>query len=161
MGQGTCCVVSMHADGGTCSVPDFACVKLFWHIVVGETPQTIAAEVEAAIQRAGVHCTYAIHFREAPSEGSRGFMPYTVDRREPMVQQFERSILRITGSQPEIAYFQSIGDFCYLGTRLHAPTIIFGASGRSFHGADEYVELDSVWRTAQVLYDFLSETMAP
>lgn len=161
LGQGTCCVVSMHADGGTCSVPDFACVKLFWHIVVGETPQTIAAEVEAAIQRAGVHCTYAIHFREAPSEGSRGFMPYTVDRREPMVQQFERSILRVTGSQPEIAYFQSIGDFCYLGTRLHAPTIIFGASGQSFHGADEYVELDSVWRTAQVLYDFLSETMAP
>lgn len=37
LGKGTCCVVAMHTDGGACSVPDPASVKLFWHIAVGET----------------------------------------------------------------------------------------------------------------------------
>lgn len=159
LGKGTCCVVAMHADGGACSVPDFASVKLFWHIVVGESPETITAEIEAAIQRAGIRGKYAIRFREAPSEGSKGFMPYTVEHSHPMVERFEDSVVRVTGQKPEIAYFQSIGDFCYLGTRLNAPAIIFGAAGAHFHGEDEYVELDSVWKTAQVIYDFLVETL--
>lgn len=159
LGKGTCCVVAMHADGGACSVPDFASVKLFWHIVVGESPETITEEIEAAIQRAGIRGKYAIRFREAPSEGSKGYMPYTVERTHPMVKCFEDSVGRVTGRGPEIAYFQSIGDFCYLGTRLNAPAIIFGASGAHFHGQDEYVELDSVWKTAQVIYDFLEETL--
>ena len=127
--------------------------------MVGESPATITAEIEAAIRRAGIRGSYAIRFREAPSEGSKGFMPYTVDRDHPMVRHFEDSVVRVTGTAPEIAYFQSIGDFCYLGTRLNAPAIIFGASGERFHGQDEYVELDSVWKTAQVIYDFLVETL--
>lgn len=159
LGKGTCCVVAMHADGGACSVPDFASVKLFWHIVVGESPETITAEIEAAIRRAGIRGRYAIRFREAPSEGSKGFMPYTVERDHPMVKRFEDSVVRVTGVAPEIDYFQSIGDFCYLGTRLNAPAIIFGATGARFHSEDEYVELDSVWKTAQVIYDFLVETL--
>ena len=77
-----------------------------------------------------------------------------------MVQRFMRSIQRVTGRQPEISYFQSIGDFCYLGTRLNAPAVIFGAAGQRYHSQDEYVELDSVWKTAQTIYDFLSETLA-
>lgn len=160
LGKSICCVISMQADGGACSVPDFASVKLFWHIVVGESPETIVREIEAAIQRAGIRCRYEIRFRDAPSPNSQGFMPYTVDPDEPMVQRFMRSIQRVTGRQPEISYFQSIGDFCYLGTRLNAPAVIFGAAGQRYHSQDEYVELDSVWKTAQTIYDFLSETLA-
>ena len=159
LGKGTCCVVAMHADGGACSVSDFGLGKLFWDIVVGERPETNTAEIEAAIRRAGIRGRYAIRFREAPSEGSKGFMPYTVERDHPMVKRFEDSVVRVTGVAPEIDYFQSIGDFCYLGTRLNAPAIIFGASGARFHSEDEYVELDSVWKTAQVIYDFLVETL--
>ena len=159
LGKGTCSVVAMHADGGACSVPDLATVKLFWHIVVGETPATIEKEIKAAIQRAGVRSKYDIRFRKAPSEASRGFLPYTVERNQPMVKTFEESVVEVTGIIPKIRYFQSIGDFCYLGTRLHAPAIIFGAYGQNFHGADEYVELDSVWKTAQIIYDFLEKTL--
>lgn len=159
LGRGTCCVVSMHADGGTCSVPDFASIKLFWHIVVGEGPETIAAEVEAAIRRANIRCDYAVKFREAPSEGSKGFMPYTVEASDPMVRRFAAAVERVTGERPETAYFQSIGDFCYLGTRLNAPAVIFGAAGERYHGQDEWVDLDSVWKTAQVVYDFLVDTL--
>ncbi len=155
LGKGTCCVVAINSDGGACSVPDYASVKLFWHIVVGESPETITKQVEEAIKRAGVTCDYKIKFRESPSEGSKGFMPYTVSESEPMVEKFIESITKVTDKKPSISYFSSIGDFCYLGTRLNAPAVIFGAAGENYHSKDEYVTLDSVYKTSEVIYDFL------
>lgn len=159
LGKGSCCVVSMASDGGACSVPDFASLKLFWHIVVGEGPDTITREIEKAVERAGISGRYQIKFREAPSEGSKGFMPFTVEKDEPMVSKFMESILRVSGKEPAISYFNSIGDFCYLGTRVDAPAVIFGAAGRNYHGSDEYVLLDSVHKTAKTIYDFLENTL--
>lgn len=159
LGKGTCCVVAIEADGGACSVPDFASIKLFWHIVVGETSDTITAEIEKAVERAKIKSQYKIKFREAPSEDSKGFLPYTVDKEEPMIQKFIDSICQVTGIDPSISYFSSIGDFCYLGTRLDAPAVIFGADGKNYHSKDEYVLLDSVHQTAQILYDFLEKTL--
>ena len=37
LGKGSYCVVERHADGGACSVPDYAVIKIFRHIVQGET----------------------------------------------------------------------------------------------------------------------------
>jgi len=161
LGKGTCCVVGISADGGACSVPDFAVLRLFWHIVVGESPDTIVREIEKAVQRAGITGRYEICFREAPSEGSRGFMPYTVPQDEPMTVSLLESIRKVTGKEPTISYFASIGDFNYLGTRLGAPAIIFGADGENYHSSDEYVLLDSVHQTAEAVYDFLEKTLLP
>lgn len=63
--------------------------------------------------------------------------------------------------KPTISYFQSIGDFNYLGSRLDAPAVIFGAAGGNFHGSDEYVELESVVKTAEVIYAFLEKVLCP
>ena len=99
LGKGTCCVVGINADGGACSVPDFAVLRLFWHIVVGESPDTIVCEIEKAVQRADITGRYEICFREAPSEGSRGFMPYTVPQDDPMTVSLLESIRKVTGTE--------------------------------------------------------------
>lgn len=155
LGRGNACVVAIECDGGTCSVPDYAKVRIFWHIVVGENEKTITDEIEKAIKRANIKCKYKINFREAPSEGSKGFMPYTITGEEPMAKDFIETIEEVCGTKPSISYFQSIGDFNYLGSKLGAPAIIFGAAGSNFHGRDEYAELESVVKTAEVIYKFL------
>lgn len=71
-----------------------------------------------------------------------------MDRKEPMVREFMTAVQNVTGREPGISYFGSIGDFCYLVTRLKAPAVIFGADGRNYHSKDEYVLLDSVHQTA-------------
>ncbi|WP_312654195.1 M20 family metallopeptidase [Aminipila sp.] len=159
LGKGSACVVAMESDGGACSVPDYAKVKLFWHIVVGENEQTIIEQIEKAIKRANIKCDYKINFREAPSEGAKGFMPFTVDEKEPMTTLFIETIEDVCEKSPTLSYFQSIGDFNYLGSRLGAPALIFGAFGENFHGSDEYVELDSVVKTADVIYEFLKRVL--
>ena len=50
LGKGSYCVVEMHADGGACSVPDYAVIKLVRHIVKGEGPDTIVRGIDEAIQ---------------------------------------------------------------------------------------------------------------
>lgn len=159
LGKGAACVVAIESDGGACSVPDYAKVKLFWHIVVGESEETITREIEKAIERANIKCKCKINFREAPSEGSKGFMPYTITGSEPIAKKFIETVENICETKPSISYFQSIGDFNYLGSRLGAPAVIFGAAGSNFHGSDEYVELDSVVKTSEVVYAFLEKML--
>ena len=159
LGKGSVCVVAVECDGGACSVPDYAKIRLFRHIVVGENEVSITKEIKKAIERANIKCSYKINFRDAPSEGSRGFMPYTIRGDDPMTKAFLGAIKKVCNTDPSISYFQSIGDFNYLGTRLGAPVVIFGAAGSNFHGSDEYVELESVVKTAEVIYSFLVEVL--
>jgi acetylornithine deacetylase/succinyl-diaminopimelate desuccinylase-like protein len=155
LGTGVACVVAIESDGGACSVPDYAKVKLFWHIVVGENEKTIENHINDAIKRAHIKSTFKISFRESPSKGSRGFMPFTVSKENDYVKTFSESIKDICGHEANISYFQSIGDFNYLGSRLNAPAIIFGAEGENFHGADEYATISSIVKTAEIIYEFL------
>ncbi len=159
LGKGAACVVAIDCDGGACSVPDQAAVTLFWHIVRGESPATITSEIEKAMQRAGVKCRWEVCFREAPSEGAKGFLPYVTEETNPYTVQFAETVREITGKNPNLSYFQSIGDFNYLGTRIGAPALIFGPDGRNYHSADEYVQIDTVVQTAEILYRFLEKAM--
>ncbi len=86
-------------------------------------------------------------------------MPYRVDEEEPLVKRFVDSVERICGTKPEKAYFQSIGDFNYLGSRVNAPVVIFGAEGDNFHSHDEYATISSILKTAEVVYDFLEKNL--
>lgn len=159
LGTGDAAVVGVECDGGACSIPDYAKVNLFWHIVVGEDETTIIKEIEKTIERANIQSEYKINFREAPSEDSRGFMPYTITGEDPLTQEFIKTVEDICGTKPTNSYFSSIGDFNYLGSRLNAPAIIFGAAGENFHSNDEYVELDTVYKTAKVIYSFLEKIL--
>jgi acetylornithine deacetylase/succinyl-diaminopimelate desuccinylase-like protein len=79
-----------------------------------------------------------------------------VSEDNPYVMDMKESMKAVTGKDPVISYFPSVGDFCYTGGRLGIPTLVAGPKGANFHGPDEYVELDTVTKTAEFLYDFLS-----
>ncbi len=68
----------------------------------------------------------------------------------------EKALLEVTGKKPVRSYFASVGDFCYTGGRLGIPTIVVGAKGGNYHGADEYVELPTALQSTQALYRFLA-----
>ncbi|MCK9444491.1 MAG: M20/M25/M40 family metallo-hydrolase [Tissierellaceae bacterium] len=157
--KGDVCVVGIECDGGACSVPDYAKIRLFWHIVVGENQKTITKEIEKAIKRAKIESDYNIRFREAPSEDSRGFMPYTITGNEPLAKEFIELVEETCQEKPSLSYFRSIGDFNYLGSRLNAPAIIFGAYGENFHSGDEYVDLETVVKTSRTIYKYLEKIL--
>ena len=160
LGKGVACVIAVESDGGACSVPDYAKVKLFWHIVIGENEKTIEDYVKEAIKRANIKGTFNISFRDAPTDGSKGFMPFIVAKQNHFVAAFLESVKDTCECEASVSYFKSIGDFNYLGSRLNAPAIIFGTDGENFHAADEYATISSIVKTSDIIYNFLDKVLS-
>jgi succinyl-diaminopimelate desuccinylase len=159
LGKGSICIIGMEGGGAACSVADQASFKVFRHVIPGENMTTLREEVDAAVKRAGIRCTYEMAFREAPNEATAGFLPYVVAPEEPYASRFAKVVERTLGERPSISYFSSIGDFNYIGSRLGIPTLIFGADGENYHSSDEYVNLSSASATTKVLYEYMKELL--
>lgn len=160
LGDGANCVIRLSSGGAACSVPDYAEIEVFSHVVRGENQQTLRAEAEEAIRRADVRCRCEIRFRDTPAEGfDGGFPPYCTDEENPFVKQFVDAVEQTCAKKAEIAYFSAIGDFNYVGGTLEIPTVLFGPTGSRFHGSDEYVDLPSATETAETLYRYFVKVL--
>lgn len=75
--------------------------------------------------------------------------PYSIDQEEPIVLASAEALRAVTGSA------ELFGMPVWTDTALLAaagiPGVVFGPSGKGLHGANEYVELDSVTACAEVL----------
>ena len=160
LGKGANCVIRLASGGAACSVPDYAEIEIFSHVVRGENQQTLREEAEEAIRRAGVRSQCEIVFRDTPVDRfDGGFPPYCADADNEYVKRFLASVAKTCGTEPQISYFEAIGDFNYVGGTLGIPTVMFGASGDHFHSCDEYVCLDSITEVAETLYRYFAEVL--
>lgn len=165
LGPGSFCILKTAADGGACSVPDFARVTVHRHIVTTENEESIFKEAEMLLKRAGVQCEYKIDVRPEPSPGSRYYKPYVVPKEDIYAAAMSASVQSICGKPATIDYLDSIGDFNYLGTRVLnrdgnlPPALIIGPDGGNIHSADEYATIPSVDATCDIVYDFLVRMM--
>lgn len=155
LGKGALVVIETSGGGAAASVADEASFTVFRHVVRGEDKEFLSNEVKQAAERANIRSKYEMEFRQAPHEGVDGFKPYTVDRDNPFTKKFQESIKKISGEYAKEAYFSSMGDFNYLGTRVNAPVFLFGPSGENYHSPDEWVSIDDLVSTTKIIYDFL------
>ena len=160
LGKGANCVIRLSSGGAACSVPDYAEIEIFSHVVRGENQQTLREEAEKAIRRAGVRSQCEIVFRDTPADRfDGGFPPYCTDMDNELAKKFTQSVTKVCGKEPQISYFEAIGDFNYIGGTLGIPTVMFGAAGDHFHSCDEYVCLNSATETAESLYQFFEDVL--
>ncbi|RWN39229.1 M20 family metallopeptidase [Mesorhizobium sp.] len=81
--------------------------------------------------------------------GGLYFPPMNTSPDHPLVRSLVANKARI-GKKPEVKGFVAVCDAAhYAGAGVDG--VIFGPSGDGFHGADEYVEIDSVVETAKVI----------
>ena len=159
LGKGSSVVIRVSGGGAACSVPDYAEVEVFRHIVRGESMSTIEEEIIQAIKDGGIDSKYEIEFRSSPAEGfDGGFEAYYYEN-EPLIDSFAKSVERVCQAVPQVTFFSSIGDFNHIGGKLGIPTVIFGAAGENFHSPNEYVNLDSVRDVANVLVNYLEKVL--
>ena len=158
--SGSHCLINMTGGGNACSVPDFAQIEVFRHIVRGENRDTIENEVKEAIAKANIKSKVEFEFRGSPAENfDGGFLPYIIEEDNFYVKKLQSAINKVSGKDPSITYFRSIGDFNNIGGKLGIPTIIFGPEGNNYHSFDENVNLNSVYETAQAIYYFLIDVL--
>jgi succinyl-diaminopimelate desuccinylase len=159
LGSGSICVLDIEGGGAPLSVPDRASFSVFRHVTIGEDRKYLRKEVAEAVKRAEIEGSYAMSFREAPHKDNGGFLSYVVSESNPYTKEIKNSIKAATGLESNNTYFSSVGDFNYLGSRSKLPTYVIGANGENYHSADEYVELDTVLKTAEIIYDYLKRIL--
>ncbi|HYE82930.1 MAG TPA: M20/M25/M40 family metallo-hydrolase [Clostridia bacterium] len=155
LGRGSISVIEMNGGGAACSVADKAYFTIFRHVVRGEDRGYIENELFDAVKKANIKSSVEFSFRDAPHSDCAGFEPYIVEENDPCSKLFAESIAKVCGTNANIAYFSSIGDFNHIGARMKIPTLVFGPQGRNYHMADEYVQISSVVKTAEILFDYL------
>lgn len=155
LGKGALVVIEISGGGAAASVADRSSFTVFRHVVRGEDKDFMIKEVKNAAKRANIKSKYEMNFRESPHEGVDGFKPYTVDKDNTFTKEFQETIKQVTGEYAKEAYFSSMGDFNYLGTRINAPVFLFGPNGENYHSPDEWVSIDDLVKTSEVIYNLL------
>lgn len=112
----------------------------------GETLETIKAEQEKILARISENdleftATLDVYFERKPLE---------IRENESIALALKTGFGRIAGKPSEIGGISFWTDAALLA-EAGIPTVIFGPKGAGLHSAVEYVELDSVARTAEVL----------
>ncbi len=159
LGKGSICIIEAKGGGQACSVADEASFTIFRHVVRGEDENYLKEEIQKAIQNASIQSGTEIEFREGPFDGSGGFDPYTVEEDHPFTVALNKCIKKVTEETAKVSYFSSIGDFNTVASRLQIPTFVFGPAGENYHTHDEFVYIDSVVKTAEVIYEYLKELL--
>lgn len=161
LGKGSFCILKANSDGGACSVPDEARVTVHRHIVSFEDEKYVINEAKELIKKAGITIPYEIAVRPEPSRGSRYYKPYYIDKNNKFVEPFVEAIKKVNGGRCNIGYLASIGDFNYFGTRLaenlsdNPPVFILGPDGGNIHAANEFVDLNTVYKTYDAIKEFI------
>ncbi len=160
LGKGSTAIISIEGGGAPASIADFASFSVFRHMVRGETIETIKKEIHKACENANIDNKYIeIEFRKSPTQGTEAFLPYVCDIENEYIAKYIAAINKVDKKYPNIDYFPSIGDFCYIGSRLQIPTIVHGPIGKNYHGADEYVNIQSVIDSYHSIFEFLKSTL--
>ena len=67
------------------------------------------------------------------------------------------NVRAVSGKEPTLLPFDSIGDFNYLAVRLKAPCLIYGPAGGQCHGSDEFVSVSSLCEVERSIEEFFSK----
>jgi acetylornithine deacetylase len=141
---------SLHASlirGGQelSSYPAECCLELERRTLPGESVEQIEADLRGMLE--------GLRLRDPEFRASvrrTGFRPpYEISPDAPLVRRASEAIRAVTGSV-QLTGMAAWTDTALLGA-AGIPGVVFGPRGRGLHGAEEYVELDSVVATANVL----------
>ncbi|MFC4540983.1 M20 family metallopeptidase [Halosolutus amylolyticus] len=152
LGRGSICPLEIRGGEDPLSVPDRCTLAVNRHVVPGETAASVLEQAERLVAGLDLDSTVEVELRDTPGEDAR-FGPYVTDEDHPLVRVLADRSERVTGRDPEIGYFSSIGDFNYLGHAAGIPTVILGPDGENVHDAGEYVYTDDVVDVARIVAD--------
>jgi acetylornithine deacetylase len=76
---------------------------------------------------------------------------YVIPKDDPFVQQVARAHTDVTGRSPQYLVTTAVTDSRFWNVHVGRPTVCYGPVGANMHGADEWVDLESVRRVTKVI----------
>jgi len=125
---------------GLSTYPSRCVLEVERRTLPGETAAEIEAEMREVLERAGEGTVELVFFRPA----------YEIAPDAPVVTALASAASRVLGARPKLVGMAPWMDSAILGP-AGIPSAIFGPAGAGAHAAEEYVEVESCVRCAEVL----------
>lgn len=133
------------------TIPETAQVELYWQLMPGETQADVEAEFFSWFREL-VESAPEIYPSLPRVEMPIRWMPGSfTPPATAIVQRMAAAAETVLGAKPIIAGIEGPCDLFILQDVFHIPAVIWGAKGGNTHGADEYVEINSLVKAAQAL----------
>ncbi len=136
-------------------VPDRCTLVMDRCLVPGFDAKDALGEIQQLISKLGIEAEARFIARETPFCD-----PFELPEGDKFVQLVSESAAKVLGSKPSIGYHEGPCDSCILVNQGKVPTIEFGPSGGRLHESDEYVDVDSVKKTAEVYLEILRQSLS-
>lgn len=133
------------------SVPLEAKIRVYFQFLPHEDVAAVVREIEASLR---VFCGADPFFRRHPVEVRRLVDPpllgHELAAEHPWTRCFHGVASRILGSKATLSASEWPCDAFLAQREFGIPTLLFGPRGAGSHNANEYVEIPSILRTAEV-----------
>jgi len=133
-------------------VPDQCRLLIDRCLVPGYTTNAALHDLRQLINEIGIDAEAKLPVRETPF-----CEPFEIPNNEPHLKIIMKGATQVLGKSPEIGFHPWPCDSCILVNQGRIPTIEFGPAGSGLHQADEYVQLDSVKKTAAVYHRIMRD----
>jgi acetylornithine deacetylase len=134
------------------SVPTEATVRVYFQFLPDEDVPAVLAEIQSSLQQFQSHDTF---FRTHPIRWSPLYDPplfgHELPESHPWTRCMAESFQSVRQAAPAIGVAPYPCDAFLLQREWEIPTLLFGPCGAGAHNPDEYVEVDSILATAEVL----------
>jgi acetylornithine deacetylase len=139
------------------TVPETCRVEMFWQLMPGEKQDDVEREFHAWFD--GVVASAPTLFPARPQVDFpiRWLPGSSILKTEPLVRELAACATKVLGKEPLIQGIEGPCDMYVFHQAFAIPAVLWGARGGNTHGADEYLEIDSVIQAAQVLLQFVCE----
>ena len=135
--------------------PETCQIEMYWQLMPGETQDAVEREFFAWFE--GMLSAAPEIFPTRPRvEFPIRWMPGSfISKSEPLVSELSRCATEVLGKEPPIEGIEGPCDMYVFHQAFGTPAVLWGPRGANVHGADEYVEIDSLLQATQSLLTFV------
>ena len=139
------------------TVPETCLVEMFWQLMPGEKQDDVEREFHAWFDAVVASAPTLFPSRPQVEFPIRWLPGSSILKTEPLVRELAACASRVLGKEPLIQGIEGPCDMYVFHQAFAIPAVLWGARGGNTHGADEYLEIDSVVQAARVLLQFVCE----
>lgn len=158
LGSGTIAVTHIESQAASMNaIPDLCTFYVDRRLTLGETATRAQAQIEAVIEREGIHAEIEVAGYQATSYNGyeyqvrEAFNAWALDESHPLIQTLSETIYLVQGQPPSIGRWAFSTDGVYSMGEANIPTVGFGPGNPDYaHTAQEQIRLDDVAQAAHV-----------
>lgn len=141
--------------GEPITVPEECKIEIYWQTMPGETQEEVEREFLAWMQSLVDEKDSPFHQPPSFTYPIRWLPGSAIAKSEPIVAELSDCARQALGEAPPVAGIEGPCDMYIFHQVTNTPAVLWGGRGGNTHGADEYVEIDSLVKAAQALLLFV------